>query len=91
MDAEYLHRESWERNASDGYDGNGLRDDEWWNEKAEGRMRKVAVSLSTFEVFVAVFVHLHLSIVYSAAKHESNDLVEIETASEPCSSIQTTF
>ena len=44
MDAEYLHRESWERNASDGYDGNGLRDDEWWNEKTEGRMRKVAVS-----------------------------------------------
>ena len=44
MDAEYVHRESRERNETDGYDGNGLRDDEWWNEKTEGRMRKVAVS-----------------------------------------------
>ena len=89
MDAEYLHRESWERNASDGYDGNGLRDDEWWNEKAEGRMRKVAVSLSTFEVFVPAVCAF--AVVHSVAKHESNYLVEIETAAEPCSSIQATF
>ena len=56
MDAQYLHRKSRERNASDGYDGNGLWDDEWWNEKAEGWMRTVAVSLSAFEVFVHLFV-----------------------------------
>ena len=52
-------------------------------------MRKVAVSLSTFKVFLPLFGAS--CVLYSAAKNESNYLVEIETATKPWPSLQITF